>query len=207
MRDNNAWYISIPAIAIAACTFWPVALVLLYLRWCRLHGKYKANNYILLIAGSGLIMFGMVGMMSFFDSGDMVDFMLASCLFLLPGGICAYFWYKRHQQLKGYQKYLDYIKIRKQIKIDQLCNKLNVGYDTAINMLTEMINKGLIQGYIENDELFLDSVGRSIPFTMESNDYNSKKETKVIKCKECGAKNTVVVGKKAECEYCGTILQ
>ena len=32
-------------------------------------------------------------------------------------------------------------------------------------------------------------------------------DTKKIKCKECGAKNTVVVGQTRECEYCGTLLQ
>jgi len=32
-----------------------------------------------------------------------------------------------------------------------------------------------------------------------------KKETKIIKCKSCGAKNTLIAGKTKECEYCGTI--
>ena len=34
-----------------------------------------------------------------------------------------------------------------------------------------------------------------------------KKEVKIVKCKSCGAKNTVVEGETKECEYCGTLLQ
>ena len=36
-------------------------------------------------------------------------------------------------------------------------------------------------------------------------DKNSN--TKVVKCKECGAKNTIVIGQAKECEYCGSLLQ
>lgn len=38
-------------------------------------------------------------------------------------------------------------------------------------------------------------------------DAAQNKETKVVKCKECGAKNTIIVGQTKECEYCGTLLQ
>ncbi len=34
-----------------------------------------------------------------------------------------------------------------------------------------------------------------------------EKQTKVVKCKECGAKNTIVIGETKECEYCGSLLQ
>ena len=97
---------------------------------------------------------------------------------------------------------MEYIRARKKIKIDTLCNKLNVDYDTATNTLADMINKGMINGYLEDNELILN--GSNIDNEEKTTE---KKETKIVKCKECGAKNTIVVGEKNECEYCGSLLQ
>ena len=202
-QDNNEpWYTSVAAVVIALIFFWPVGLVFLYLRLIKTKGKYLTINYLLLIGSAFLILIGIIGLSAYFETYEISDLLLATLMFLIPGMLCAYSWYKRKKKYKEYKIYLDYINARKKVKLDSLCNRLNVNYDTAVSNLTEMINKGLINGYLTDDDLIVNGVNLA-------DDLEDKivKETKVIKCKECGAKNTVVVGEHKECEYCGTLLQ
>lgn len=205
MNDKQPWYTSIVAIVVAMICFWPVGCVMLYLRWSKKDGKFKAINNVLLVCAIFLLFIGIVGMSAFAESHDSSDLLLALFMFIVPGGICGFFWFKRRSKIKGYNRYLEYISVRKKIKIDNLCNKLNVDYDTAISTLTDMINKGMIKGYLDDDELIIKGVTDVINNVVEEK-TTEKKETKIVKCKECGAKNTIVVGEKSECEYCGSSL-
>ena len=200
--NNEPWYTSIVAIVIAMICFWPAGCVMLYLRWTKKNGKFKAINNVLLVCTAFLLFIGFIGMSAFMQSHDSTDLFLALFMFIIPGAICGSFGLKRKNKIKGYAKYLDYIRARKKIKLDTLCNKLNVDYDTATNVLTDMINKGMINGYLEDDELIIKGVNNVV-----EERPTERKETKIVKCKECGAKNTIIVGEKKECEYCGSLLQ
>jgi len=208
MKDLNKqpWYTSIGAIIVAMICFWPAGCVMLYLRLVKKDGKFKTINKLLLIASIALLFIGFVGMSAFVESHNSEDLLLALFMFIIPGGVCGYFWFKRNKKVKGYNKYLEYINARKKIKLDSLCNKLNVDYDTATTTITDMINKGMINGYLEDDELIIKDVNNVGNNIVEERTFE-KKENKVVKCKECGAKNTIVIGEKNECEYCGSLLQ
>ncbi len=203
---QQPWYKSIIVIIIAFICFWPVGCVLLYLRWVSKDGKFKAINNVLLVCTILLLFIGFAGVIAFTESHDSSDLLLALLMFILPGGICGFFWYQRRNKIKGYNQYLAYIRARKKVKIDTLCNKLNVDYDTAVNALTDMINKGMIKGYLEDDELIIKYTNNDANNLMEER-ITERKETKIVKCKECGAKNNIIVGEKNECEYCGSLLQ
>lgn len=206
LQNKQPWYTSIGVIIFAMMFFWPVGCVLLYLRWAKKNGKYKTINKILLIAAIVLLLIGVVGMSAFFDNHDAASLFVALFMFIIPGLVCGYFWYKRNSKLKKYNRYLEYINARKRTKIDELCHRLNIDYDTATSALTEMINKGLINGYLDENELIMNGSNDVLNDYIEER-IVKKKETKIIKCKECGAKNTVVIGEKNECEYCGSLLQ
>ena len=206
-EQKEPWYTSITAIVILLICFWPIGLVLLYLRLIRTKGKYNTTSNLLLTGAIFLIFIGIVGLSAFFDTYDISDLLLATLMFLAPGGFCGYLWYKRRKKYAEYKIYLEYINARKRVKLDSLCNRLNVDYDTAVKNLTEMINKGLINGYLTDDDLIVNDIMVDEVDNLEVNIKSLSKETKVIKCKECGAKNTVVVGEHKECDYCGTILQ
>ena len=203
MKEKEPWYTSIAAIVIALIFFWPIGCVFLCLRLGRNGNKYKTTNTFLLIGAIVLIFIGIVGMSTFFETFNMSDFWLALLMFLLPGGLCAYFWFRRKKKFKDYKIYLDYINARKKVKLDNLAQKLNVSLDTAVDTLTEMISKGLINGYLTDDALIINGISSDVV----NDEPVVPKETKVVKCKECGAKNTVIVGQTKECEYCGTVLQ
>ena len=142
--------------------------------------NYNKKTKRFLIFAIVLVIIGLSGISVYFDSYEFSDLILALFVFIIPGCICAYTWYKRKEKLKEYKNYLQYFNSRRKIKID-----------------LRMIN-----GYIEDDELILKG-NNKIEFTEE----NTNKVTKIVKCKECGAKNTVVEGEKKECEYCGSVLQ
>ena len=205
-EKEQPWYTSIVAVIIAMICFWPVGCVLLYLRIINNKGKYRGNTYMLITLAVILILFGIVGLSVFFYGGDSSDFFLATLMFIIPGAVCAFFSYKRMKQLKIYKKYSDYISVRKKVEIEGICSKLNVDYDTAVSTLTDMISKDMIKGYLTENELI---IGKQNSDNLEVNysEQTKKKEVKIVKCKSCGAKNTVVEGETKECEYCGTLLQ
>ena len=164
--------------------------------------NYNKKTKRFLIFAIVLVIIGLSGISVYFDSYEFSDLILALFVFIIPGCICAYTWYKRKEKLKEYKNYLQYFNSRRKIKIDDLCNKFGKDYETVNDIITEIINLGMINGYIEDDELILKG-NNKIEFTEE----NTNKVTKIVKCKECGAKNTVIEGEKKECEYCGSVLQ
>lgn len=203
MNKKKTWYTSWIAIIIALFIFWPVGCALIYLRWYERCGKYIAINRLLLTLACGFLGFGLLGVIVILTQFDLATLLIMLFIFVLPGAILGLVWWKRKNVFDNYKKYLDYINVRKKIKLDSLCNKMNVGYDEAVNDLTEMLNKGLLKGYLEDDELILEGFNKE---KQEVKEVKAKKETKIVKCKECGAKNTIVIGEDNECEYCGSAL-
>lgn len=206
MKNKDPWYISFVTIIIAFLCFWPIGCILLYLRWQKKSGTYTAITRTLIACTIVLILFGIVGISEYYSKNDSSDLILAIFIFIIPGLICGYFALKRTKKLKIYNKYSSYINIRKKVSIDEMCNNLNMPYDTTINILTEMINKKVIDAYIADDKIILNGVYDTNE-NLTTNPTTKKEETKIVKCPECGAKNTVTVGKTKECEYCGTLLQ
>lgn len=205
MNNKEPWYISFVTIIIAFICFWPIGCALLYIRWQKKSGTYTAITRTLIACTIVLILIGIVGMSEFSSSNDSSDLILAIFLFIIPGAICGYFAWKRNNKSKIYNKYANYINIRKKVGIDELCNNLNTPYDTTINILTEMISKKIIDAQLKDDKVILNGVYNPIE-NISINNIEEKEETKIVKCPECGAKNTVIVGQTKECEYCGTIL-
>lgn len=207
MQEKKKWYTSIIAILVAFWLFFPLGFVLIYLRLKDSHGKFYALTKELywtgiLWGGFGLLYLGISIMENNFVNETLPAGLF---IFIIPGAICFFIGNKRNKKIKIYDKYITYISSRRKIKIDGLCSSVGTDYETAIKIIEEMISKELINGYIENDELIMKNIGQVSENIIEGAIQN--KETKIVKCKECGAKNTVVVGQPKECDYCGTILQ
>ena len=207
MDTLKKWSTSMVAIVLSFWLFFPLGFVLLYIRLKDKHGKYYSITKILYWTG---IVWSALGLFYVFASiGEKTfvkEYLPAGLfVFIIPGIICFYFGFKRNKKMKVYDKYMAYINTRRKSKIDGICNSVGVDYETGLRMVEEMINKGFINGYIEDDELIIKNAKQNTSDFVEERE--EKKETKVVKCKECGAKNTVVVGQTKECEYCGTLLQ
>ena len=203
-KINEGWYTSVGAIILAFIFFWPVGIVLLYLRSIEKIGKYKVVSNTLLWCGIALAGFGILVMGTSAEAEDFVSTVIIFfILCVLPGIILIGKGIKRKIKLKYYQKYLQCIGFKKKVSINYLSEKREIDKETVINDISDMIHKKIISGYINDyDELILDGY-------LEYAEKMKKHEklTKVIKCEECGAQNSIVSGETSECEYCGTILQ
>lgn len=167
---------------------------------------YKKKQKKYLVGAILLLLIGLAGLSTFFESYELSDLFLALIVFILPGGWCASKWYKGKNKFQEYEKYLDYIKARKRVSIDNLCNKFGVDFDYMTTIASEMISNGLINGYLTDDEIILNGA-KNIDVKALDDRIIKNRETKVVKCRECGAKNTVVVGERHECDYCGTMIE
>lgn len=200
------WATSIYAIIIAFIVFFPVGFVLIYIRLKTRRGSYYAITKELYYSGLVWFFLGLLYLGLSTQEKDFVSTYLPASIFafIIPGLIAFYFGYKRNKRMKVYDKYMPYLLSRKKVKIDGLCNSVGIDYDSGIKVLEEMISKGFIEGYISDDELI---ITRKVIDDQEiNNEYEVDKEVKIVKCKDCGAKNTVIVGQTAECEYCGSKL-
>ena len=206
MNILKRWSTSTFTIVLAFWLFFPLGFVLVYIRLKEKYGKYYAITKELYWTG---IIWGGLGLLYLIFSVNEKDYFIELFLpsvfiFIIPGFLCFYFGNKRNKPMKIYDKYMSYILSRKKVRIDSLCSNLGVSYDTALSTVEDMILKGFINGYIDDDELIITKLAKN------SDEFQSvevkKKETKIIKCKECGAKNTVIVGQTKECEYCGSLL-
>ena len=115
MDNKEPWYISFVTIIIAFICFWPIGCALLYIRWQKKSGTYTAITRTLIACTIVLILIGIVGMSEFSSSNDSSDLILAIFLFIIPGAICGYFAWKRNNKSKIYNKYANYINIRKKV--------------------------------------------------------------------------------------------
>lgn len=202
-RNNIKWHTSIGVIIFAFIFFWPMGLVLLYLRMAEKKGKYKMLTNTLFWTGVTLILF--VAFLCAIQTGEDDPTLLPGLfvLFVIPGIIMIAVGTKRKLKLKKYEKYIQCMGGKKRMSIESIAEKRKVDVDTATNDIFDMINKNIINGYIDDyNELILDGY-------LENNEKMKRyiKTVKVVKCKECGAQNSVREGTTVECEYCGTILQ
>ena len=206
MEKLKKWSTSIVAIIIAFWLFFPLGFVLVYIRLKDKHGKYYAITKELFWTGLIWTGFGLLYLgLSITERNFISEYFPAGIfVFVIPGAICFFFGNKRNNKMKVYDKYMTYISSRKKVKIDGVCNSVGVDYDTGLKMLEEMISKGFIDGYLEDDELIMKKIEETAKGLID--DEVQYKETKVVKCKECGAKNTVIIGQAKECEYCGSKL-
>ena len=205
MKSLIKYTIYLVLIILAFIIFWPVGCILLYLKWRMELGKYKAFSRALFITGIGIFLFGLLSVAVFIDSKEIENVIISIIIFVTPGMLLMLWSRNRNKKIEKYNKYLNYINVRRKVEIDEMCNMLEVNLDDAISDLTKMINIGLINGYLTNNELILNNV-IDINTNKESSQEKEQKEIKIVKCTSCGAETKLENGEKKECEYCGTIL-
>lgn len=187
--------------------FFPLGFVFLYIRWEEEKGKFYAKTKLLFWLGLVIGAFGILSLFISISEEDFLEtFVIDLCFFIVPGAICLYSSYKKNKKLKIYDKYMAYISTRKKIKIDGLCKNVNDNYENVTRTVEEMICNGIVNGYLDDEELILNKF-KNDDVQIDIQNDGKKVETKIVKCRECGAKNTVIVGQQKECEYCGTILR
>lgn len=205
MENLKKWSTSWIAIVIAFIAFWPIGFVLLYLRFFIEGGRLKVKANIFwglaicsyVIIGSGLI----AG--SEQTGAELRSTIVMLLIFVIIAIACTIPAVKNSKKYKYYKKYVDYIRAKKNVTIEDLAEEMKESPDTVTKNITKIIGYKMIDGYI-NDE-------NEIILTQDNNTnlYNNIQEERqilTIKCKNCGATNKFVTGKENRCEYCDSIL-
>lgn len=172
--------------------FWPIGIYLLFKRLGNDRSALMSeNSNILTISGIILALFAVLG---FF--GNLTHF--GTALFsLILYGAGAYFVLQKANTTKRkaakYKSYLNLIVNQQITDSNQIANQLGISPSTVDRDIHEMIAAGYLpQNY-------------NVPLAPEVKSHEDIiQQERIVKCPACGANNKGIVGKIAECEYCGT---
>lgn len=216
MKNNsNPWYLSWPAIIIAFLVFWPVAIVLIYLKTKNSKsGAFAAasNKKVYMVLGAVLIVLGI---------GRIGDSFLGALFFILGGAALIYYSNTLAKKAVRNKQYIDMIVNQGETSVDKIASVLNVKYDVALSELKTMQTLGILKGATINEQThsisvdkvknvageisnMVDSVTEALTGAA-SNDAASAQQLSVSQaCPGCGAKYTGAKGSTVVCDYCDT---
>jgi len=214
MYNQQPWYYSWPVIILAFIFFWPVGILLIFLKSKNSSkqsvfvGSTNKKRYI--IIGAILILGGLstIGESALFG------------LFMLVGGIILIL-YAGKMAKRGVRnrKYIDMIVNQRETSIEKIASVCNVRYDIAVKELNQLQMLGVLKNAIINEGTRTIEMpqapqisqtmqqfqgGFDVFNTFVQADNNVPVETVVVACPGCGAKVTLQKGSTATCEYCDT---
>lgn len=170
----------------------------------------KTLGWILLcFAGIYLLMF-MTGDLVAEDGGSIVGPMLVVIFLFGGGGILSLI--KGNEYIKKGTKYNRYVSIINSSN-DTLIDNIAAAYPTSFEQAAKDLQSMLDDGYFMNAyvdlnrrELIMPQKAASVNININQSASPSSTQSTSVKCKNCGATNTVVPGTANECEYCGSPL-
>lgn len=176
-------------------------MIKIHRNWNAIYNTKKVQSNVMIGIGVGLILFALIGISTNIEDMDFLSNVLIGMLFFLPGIAMVSLNIKLKNKMKAMNKIIQYVNstTKSKVSVDELCKTSGVNQEKVIENVMEAINKGLISGHI--DEF------NNLVFYSNEEIKENNSQVVVIKCRECGAKNKVIVGSTKECEYCGTILK
>ena len=108
---------------------------------------------------------------------------------------------------KKYERYVYIVNSTDETSIDNIAAAYPTSYEQAVKDLQSMINDGYLrEAHLDlNNREFIRK--RKAAPANENQPSSSNNQVTSVKCKNCGATNTVVPGTVNECEYCGSPLK
>ena len=133
-------------------------------------------------------------------------------MLIIFGGGGAFALYNAHSYIKKGTKYNRYVSIINSSS-DMLIDNIAAAYPTTYEKATEDIQSMIDDGYFMNAyidlnrrELIMPQRSVAVNVTVNQNTAHADAQPTSVKCKNCGATNTVIPGAVNECEYCGSPL-
>ncbi|MDR2956865.1 MAG: hypothetical protein LBU61_01605 [Coriobacteriales bacterium] len=194
--------------------FWPLGLLLLYLRQTSDKDDLMSSNKLQLYFGVCFIGVGLVGLSVFvLDPAsapyEALAFYLFICLFPLIGGVMSVFiWYLIRQRAKRYTRYLQVVE-SKVISIQAIADLSKQSVGTVTKDLQKMIELSFFSG--ARLDMTAGVLALPIPRFTIADYYQSLSSASipvghVMKCKKCTANSVIYNNQPAVCEYCGADL-
>lgn len=197
--------------------FFPVGIYMLVKKMIDEKFNYIKNGNSLRVLGWILIGFaaiylisGLTGDLQTEEGSSIVGSIIM--MLIIFGGGGAFSLYKGFSYINKGKKYKRYVSIINSSN-DTLLDNIAAAYPTSFEKAAEDIQSMIDDGYFMNAyvdlnrrELVMPQKAASVNVTANQNPSTSGRILKSLKCKNCGATNTVALGAINECEYCGIPL-
>ncbi len=196
---TESWTIVILTLII----FWPVGLVLLYLK-LRNNSKNKFifSGTIKIIIGVCSIFFALIGTAAEIDepTGEIVLTIVMVSIFLAIGVAFIYFGMKNIKEGKIYEKIKNLINFQQVESVEEIAKELKITEEKA----TEYISKAVSLGFCNNE---IEYKNKKIIYKKKIEaEVEKKKHERIVKCECCGGINHINDTEAKACEYCGMEL-
>jgi len=212
--QSGIYWIQWVVILVCLIAFWPVGLLLL---WLKMRSDLKAT----LVASATLkvVAWALLGLMSFlillmlitddkyvYDAIPGFIILLSGCAGLLIAACIA------NRKAILYKKLISIVVNDGITSIDEISQILNLSYEKVYRYLNRLINRSLLKN------AYISEAHRAVVFP-DSNrkeqenvrarvrEHEPEPEYTIVYCKSCGAQKAVVVGKIDTCNFCGSKLK
>ena len=126
------------------------------------------------------------------------------------GALCVFYGTAYIRRGKKYKRYISVINTSNDLIIDNIASQIPTTYDKAVRDIQSMLDDGFfMNARLDLGQRELIMPRRSANRGAAGPDrtcVSAPKQTFCVKCKNCGATNTVVSGERNECKYCGSPL-
>ena len=204
-------------IALMFFLFFPIGIWMLVKKMTDEKFNYIKNGKSLKILAWILIGFavmylimGITGELETEDGSSVVGGVIV--MLMIFGGGGAFALYKAYSYIKKGTKYNRYVSIINSSN-DTLIDNIAAAYPTSFEQAAKDLQSMLDDGYFMNAyvdlnrrELIMPPKATAVNVAVNQNTSPSYGQPTSVKCKNCGATNTVVPGTVNECEYCGSPL-
>ncbi len=143
------------------------------------------------------------------DGTSLVGGLIATILIFGGGG--AFSLYKANSYIKKgtkYNRYLSIINCSNDTLIDNIAAAYPTSFEQAVKDLQSMLDDGyFMNAYLDlNRRELIMPQKATVNVAVNQSTSPSNGQPMSVKCKNCGATNTIVPGAANECEYCGSPL-
>ena len=193
---TESWTIVILTLII----FWPVGLVLLYLKLRNnSKNKFTFSGTIKIIIGVCSVFFALIGTAAEIDepTGEIVVTIVMVSIFLAVGVAFIYFGMKNIKEGKIYEKIRNLINFQQVESVEEIAKELKITEEKA----TEYISKAVSFGFCSNE---IEYKNKKIIYKKKIEaEVEKKKHEHIVKCECCGGINHINDTEAKACEYCG----
>lgn len=202
--------------------FWPVGLYLVYKKLNETRSLTLKDGKGFRTVGWIFIVLEICVLIGYVNEGY-IDFLsiLISLFFLGgPGALMFYISNLKKKKSAKLKRYIAMISNNYETSIDNIATAIPTDYDSAVNDLNKMIDKGFFENaYIDaSARKIILPQNKLIQLVAQQQEYENAllqskigqlnlKLTKVVVCKSCGANNQVKEGQISRCEFCGSYLK
>lgn len=190
-------------IILALIIFWPVGLILLYLKFRdNSKNKFIFSGTIKIIIGVCSVLFALIGVAAEIDqpTGEVAVTIIMVSMFLALGGAFIYFGMKNIKEAKIYENIRNLINFQEVENIEEIARKLKITEEKAI----QYISKAVTLGFCNND---IEYENKKIIYKKKiKKEEEKKKHERIIKCECCEGINHINDIQTKACEYCGMEL-